>query len=205
MKMSENCNKDFKNTKEIPDNKKLNYYIGLCLRQAYESEMRDYDSDVKDNKISWYYIVVGNQLLYTIKTPYARVSRKVCNRIEKNIDRHFQLTTKGCFYLSNQFDINFTTNKLSFQGKDLYLQKVIPFDEIEKGNVFACKYYEDMCMAYNGISLQTLYKAPVKYSAVMSDISWGGYVETYKRVYDKVPMVDIRYTSLNITDVSGCN
>ena len=61
--------------------KRLDTYFEKCIKDAYDSENRTYDP----KQVKWFYVVVENQILFYIQTPFNRVTQKATYRIGNNI------------------------------------------------------------------------------------------------------------------------
>lgn len=86
--------------------RKLDEYFEKCIEDAYKAEEREYKSE----KVKWFYIVVGNQILFSIHTPYARVSRKAAYRIRNNVKKNFGFDTDGDYFIDTILQPNFVCN-----------------------------------------------------------------------------------------------
>lgn len=178
---------------EILNIPKLDSYIEMVIRDAYKSEGRKY----VDGDVEWYYLVVKNQFLFYIKTPYSRVSRKVEYRVLGNIGKNFGFTPNGDYYITTTLDVNSVCNRFTVGGLEYYLNNIEYFETMPKGMVFPCKRYEDLCIAYHGVSLEE-FKVSHDNLLLPSNLSWRDYLELYLRAFNESPEVGIEYKSKNV-------
>jgi hypothetical protein len=171
---------------------RLNKYFEKVIKEAYESEEREYAKNT-----SWFYVIVGNQILFSINTPYERVSRKARRRIENNITKNFSLSADGNFYLDSILQPNFICNVVKANGKSYYLCSKDSYDDNSNGEAMISGKYEKLIKAYHNITIDDYKKAPENYY-LPHNISWEEYKETYKKAYGKYPGVDIKDTSDNV-------
>ncbi len=85
---------------------KIDRYFERCIKDAYESEGRDYKSE----EVEWFYIVVDNQILFSIYTPFARADRKAIRRIRNNITKNFGLDNNRDYFIDTILQPNFVCN-----------------------------------------------------------------------------------------------
>lgn len=166
---------------------KLDKYFEKCIEDAYKAEERNYDA----SKISWFYIVVDNQILFSIDTPYAKVSRRALFRIGNNIKKNFGFDTEGDFYIFNSIDPNYVCNRFTVGKKEYFLCKVY---EIEKGRTIASGRFEKLLEAFYDIPIEDM----KEYRYPFNEISWEKYREIYKKAYGEYPEVVITHISKTV-------
>lgn len=168
---------------------KLKNYINLCIKDACLSENRKYEPE----KHKWFAIVIDNQLLFHYKCPYRRVIRKVKYRIFKNIKKNFNIEPDGCYSFTDIIDADYVCKHIIVDGIDLFVEKVIPYDEMDRGIVIPSGRYEKLCLAYHDISIQEFKESyehnltKVNKFYLPFNIKWEDYKKTYYKAFGVYP------------------
>lgn len=108
-------------------------YIKKCFEDAFKAENRSYDEKLW----SFEWIMIKNskgiyQLYPIAQCKYQRVSRRVCYRLQNNLQKNFGLLYKNTddlrclFYKDGQIDYNFTQAMFQTQNGNISLSV---FDE----------------------------------------------------------------------------
>lgn len=129
---------------------KLDEYFEKCIKDAFKAEKREYKSE----KVKWFYIIVGNQILFLIDTPYVRVSKRATCRIRNNIKKNFGFDIDGDYFIDTILQPNFVRNHFKVGENDLYLCEKMDCNNIEKGEVISSGRYEKLCKAYYKVSTE---------------------------------------------------
>ncbi len=174
---------------------KLDKYFERCIKDAYESEGRDYKSE----KVEWFYIVVDNQILFSICTPFIRVDKKAIRRIRNNITKNFGLDNNRDYFIDTILQPNFVCNYFKVGNKDYFLCEKMDCDKMEKGEVIGSGRYEKLCKAYYGVSTDEFRKKHDELH-LPSNISWNYYRETFFKAFGKYPEVKIVDKSKTVED-----
>lgn len=172
----------------------IDKYITKCIKDAYASEDREY----KPDEVLWFYLVVDGQLLYHIKTQYARVTRKASYRFKNNVEKHFNVRLSDEYFIDTLQQPNWVCNSFIVGEQRYYLVKNMDLDLLEDGEVIASGRYEKLCLAYYNITLDEFKKDIDKYH-LPSDITWGDYKSTYIKAFGKEPCVNIEKLSGSVT------
>lgn len=176
--------------------KTLDEYFKKCISDAYKSENRDIDW----SKIRWFYVIVNKQILFSINTPYARVSRRIEYRINSNVLKNFGLNNNGDYALDTMLQPNFVCNKFEVDGRTYYLIKYKDYKHIKTGEVIPSYRYERLCLAYHGLTIDEFremvnededYHLPY-------NMQWNHYREIYHKAFDEYPEVEISDMSNNV-------
>ena len=173
--------------------KKLDGYFEKCIEDAYKAEEREY----KPEKVKWFYIVVGNQILFSIDTPYARVSRRAVCRTKNNIKKNFGFDIDGDYFIDTILQPNLVCNCFTVGKNNLYLCEKMDCDNIEKGEVIGSGRYEKLCKAYYGVSTEE-FRENHDELHLPHDISWNEYHKTYLKAYGRYPEVKINERSRTV-------
>lgn len=176
--------------------KTLDEYFKKSISEAYKSENRDIDW----SKIRWFYVIVDKQILFSVKTPYARVSRRIEYRINSNVLKNFGLNNNGDFALDTILQPNFVCNKFEVDRRNYYLIKNEDYKYMRTGEVMPSYRYERLCMAYHGLTIDE-FREKVKKEGdyhLPHNMQWNLYRETYHKALGKYPEVEISDMSSNV-------
>lgn len=174
---------------------KLDKYFERCIEDAFKAEEREY----KPEKIKWFYIIVDSQILFSISTPYARVTRRAEYRINNNVTKNFGFDTDGNYFLDTTFQPNFVCNKFKVGNRNWYLCEKMDYNKMEQGEVIPSGRYERLCKAYHRVTTEE-YREKYNELHLPSDISWNDYRNTYLNAYGKYPEVKINDKSKTVED-----
>lgn len=177
-------------------------YIEKVIKDAYKSEGRKYKKDT----CKWFYVVIDNDLIYRIYTPYSRVTSRIEYRLNHNITKNFGFTIEEKYFLDEVLQVNFVTNQINVNGEIYYICKSINYDEMPKGKYIPSGRYEELCRAYcinmyNDFTEEDfadIVKKGVFHLPI--DISWESYRWLYHKAFNKYPEVRIRYCSNNVKE-----
>lgn len=172
---------------------RLDRYFERCIEDAFKSEEREY----KPERVTWFYIVVDNQILFLIDTPYANVDKKATYRIRNNVKKNFGFDVKGNHFIDAILQPNFVCNHFKVRDRDYFLCENINYEDMERGEVFGSGRYEKLCKAYHGVSTEE-FKEKHNELHLPSNISWDDYRETYLKAYGKYPEVEIKEQSKTV-------
>lgn len=174
--------------------KEMDRYFEKCIEEAYKAEGRDYTA----TNVKWFYIVVDNQILFSVSTPYIRVTRRVVNRIKNNICKNFGLHDDGDYFLDSILQPNFVCNMLFANGKKVYLCKKENYKEMKQGEVIPSFRYEQLCKAYHNVNTEE-FKINHDNLYLPYNMDWNDYRKVYFKAFGKYPEVEIRHMSKTIT------
>lgn len=173
-------------------------YFALCIKDAYAKEKRTLDWD----RVSYFFIIVENNILSLIHTPYERITRAVVSRINKNIEKNFGLNPNGHYFLDTQLQVNLVCNCFTINKKKFFLCRKIDFDKAERGEVMASERYERLVKAYYNITTEELKQdLATGTDRFLPDMSWSEYRETYFEAYNKYPEIAASMTCNNVFSV----
>lgn len=167
--------------------KKIDRYFERCIIDAYKSENREY----KPEDINWFYVIVDNQILFSVNTPYTRVSRKIECRIRHNINKNFGFDIDGDYFIDDILQPNLVCNHFVVGNNLLYLCEKLDFDNMEIGVIIGSGRYEKLCKAYYGVSTEEFRERHDELH-LPSDISWSDYRKVYFKAYGRYPEVLIQ-------------
>lgn len=176
--------------------KTLDEYFKKCISDAYKSENRDVDW----SKIRWFYVVVDKQILFSVNTPYGRVSRKIEYRINSNVLKNFGLNNSGDYALDTILQPNFVCNKFEVDGRNYYLIKYEDYKHMRTGEVIPSYRYERLCMTYHDLTAVE-FRERVKEEGdyhLPYNIQWNLYREIYHKAFGEYPEVKISDMSNNV-------
>lgn len=169
----------------------LDRYFEKCIKDAYMSEQREYIPE----KATWWYVVVENQLIFSINTPYAKVERRARYRIHRNISRNFGFGDNGCYYISPVVDYNFMCNKFRVGNKDYYLCKS---DEIEQGRLIGSSKMEKFYSTYFDIPEDQLTSHMIDDLHLPRYMDWDKFRALYFDAFSRYPETIIQHKSDNV-------
>ncbi len=172
--------------------KKIDRYFERCIEDAHKAEEREYKSE----RVRWFYIVVDNQILFSINTPYARVSRKAACRIRNNIKKNFGFDIDGDYFIDTILQPNFVCNHFMVGKDNMYLCEKMD-DNVEKGEVIGSGRYERLCKAYYKVTTDEFRERHDELH-LPSDINWNDYRETYLKAFGEYPEVEIKEQSKTV-------
>lgn len=176
---------------------RLDNYFEKCIKDAYKTEDREYDS----KKVKWFYIVVNNQILFSVDTPYERVTRRAENRIKNNVEKNFGFKVEGDYFIDTILQPNFACNCFTVDGSVFFLCKENRYDDMEKGEVIPSGRYEKLLKAYFNINADQLRQDADKPQSTYSlpyKMEWNKYREVYNKAFGKYPEVEIAYHSKTV-------
>jgi len=148
----------------------VNNYFIKCIQDSFKCENRKYDI----SKTNYFFIIVGNQILYELNTPFERVTRRINYRLRNNLFKNFKLDFSGNYFYCTEFSPNFACIKFYVNNKIYYLCKNNIENLNKHGEVFECYRYEELCKNYFNISTKDL-KIDVKKFHIPIDINWDEY------------------------------
>lgn len=172
--------------------KKLENYFEKCIMEAFLSEGRTY----YPQSAHYFYIIVENAILFSVETPFAKVTRKIRYRLENNIEKNFGFKTEGTGWsLDRVLQPNSVCNHFinTINNRDIYLCRGRGVNLIEPGEVFSCGRYEKLCMAYFGLTTEEL-KETYEVTGgglYLPDLGWDEYREVYFKAFGEYPEVKI--------------
>lgn len=148
-------------------------------RQAYLSELAESaKAENRPNDVRYQYIIIGNDLLFVIKSQYQKVRRRIEYRLLRNLERNFGLRF-------NLIDGDFSNSKYgiyegidpnrSFMEWDFFKQKV---------TIFYCngiRPNEELGLNH----LEVLKKNGFDYSR---DKNWSMFEKAYEKAYGELPV-----------------
>lgn len=173
---------------------RLDNYFEKCIKEAHEAEQREYNPD----RVKWFYIVVENQILFDIRTPYDRVSRRAVSRINNNVWKNFKLNNNGDYFIDDILQLNFVRNKYTIGKKDIYLCKAEEYSKMKRGEVIPSYRYEQLCKAYHDVSTEQFRDANGGLH-IPYDINWSEYREIHKKAFGEYPEVKVEYLSKTLS------
>lgn len=177
-------------------------YIEKVIKDAYKSEGRKYEKD----RCKWFYIVIGNDLIYRITTPYIRVNSRIHYRLKHNITKNFGFTIGEEYFLDEIPQVNFVANQIMVDNEKYYICKSIKYDEMPEGKYIPSYRYEELCRAYCNTKYGNLSEeefADLIYNEkhyLPMDITWKEYRKIYHDAFGQYPEVRIRYCSNNVKE-----
>lgn len=178
---------------------KIDKYFEKCIKDAHISEQREFNPD----RVSWFYVVVNDQILFNINTPYRRVTSKALYRVQNNIEKNFGLKvkeefTKDGYFLDTVLQVNHVCNRITVGKHHFFICKKISLEDAEKGEVIPAGRYEKLIKAYYNISIDQYKENPDNYH-LPYDIKWEEYREVYFKAYGEYPEIEIRECSSFVT------
>lgn len=176
--------------------KTLDEYFKKCIIDAFKSENRDIDW----SKIRWFYVIVDKQILSSINTPYARVSRRIEYRINSNVLKNFGLNNNGDYALDTILQPNFVCNKFEVDRRNYYLNKYEDYKHMKTGEVIPSYRYERLCMAYHDLTIEDFRRKVTEDNDyhLPPNMQWNLYRETYYKAFGEYPEIEISDMSSNV-------
>lgn len=162
--------------------KNLDKYFNKCIEDAYKSEGRIYNKD----RVNYFYIVIENQILYKITTPYYRVTNRIKYRIDNNIHKNFSFSTKGNYFIDTILQPNTVCNKFYFMNKPYYLCTINDERIFKNGTVFSGYKYEELIKAYYNSDIDEL-RAYYYNLSLPNDMDWGDFCNLYFKAFKEYP------------------
>lgn len=175
----------------------LDEYIRNCIIDAYDTENKKFEED----KVFWYYIIIGNQFMFHITCPYLRIRRKVMYRLTNNLSKHFpDLQIEGYCYFEEKFDPNFVHNYFKIRKNN---------DEVV--NIFVCrncmdketrnKKYKKLCRTYfsdkSKKEFEELYDLHKLF--LPHDMKWSDFRQLYYQSFGRYPEFKVTKASSNVS------
>ena len=169
--------------------KKIDNYFKKCVVDAYTCEKRPYDQSL----VSYFYVIIGDKILFKVETPYTRVTKLITGRLERTLPKYFGLKTKDTgYWIDDTLQTNHACNKIVSRGKEFYIcdsnaevryNHLLsafhdkPIDEIMEANMFSAMY-------------------------TLPPMKWNEYRELYKKAYGKYPNIEITDRSFNVKEIN---
>ena len=75
------------------NSRRVDSYFRVCIEDVLRSEGR-FSEETKSEINKFYYIVIGDYIVYNTYTKFNRVNRRVNCRISRNIERNMKLKTR---------------------------------------------------------------------------------------------------------------
>lgn len=176
--------------------KRLDDYFATCIKDAYKDEGRKY----KASEVLCFYVVVGDQLLFEVVTPYERVTRKVVYRVRNNMQKNFGFTTQGNYYLDSILSVNDVCNKLVVRSGNrdqvYYLCEHNNKLARRKGKFTPCYRYEELCRVFHDIPMDM--HSERSFTHLPFNITWDTYRKVFFVAFNVVPEVEIANKSKNV-------
>ncbi len=151
-------------------------------RQAYLSELSESaKAENRPNDVQYQYIIIGNDLLFVIKSKYQKVRRRIEYRLLHNLERNFGLRFNlidGVFSNSKYGIYEGIDPNRSFMEWDCFKQKVI---------IFYCNGIRpdgELCGSY----LKDLKKNGFDYCC---DKDWNLFEVAYEKAYGELPIIAV--------------
>lgn len=160
------------------DNNHLNQYFENCINDAYVSESRPIDS----KRTVYWYIIIENQILFHIKTPYQRVTSKATRRINNNIEKNFGLITNGNYFIDTVLQPLFVCNHFTVGKQHYFLCK-----KDKTGNE-AIERRNQLLKAYYDCTDDDLEKDSNNKYAI-PNLNWSDYKKLYIKAYGTSPEI----------------
>ena len=183
---------------------KIESYFEKCILDAFKSENIDFEKAKK--RVYYYFVIIGNEIVYSVHTPYNRVNTKIEYRLRNNLERNFGLAISVRYKLDRVdcypggVSPAFFRNIVMFGNIPLWLidyhnEKMFTGREIPNG------IYEELCKAYHNID--TLNRNTGSHLSeetwhLPSDLSWEEYRKLYYRCFKEYPEVYVRGHSRNL-------
>lgn len=149
----------------------LLYYIDKVIAESAKAENRP-------NDVRYQYIIIGNDLLFVIKSQYQKVRRRIEYRLLRNLKRNFGLRFNlidGVFSNSKYGIYEGIDPNRSFMEWDFFKQKV---------TIFYCngiRPNEELGLNH----LEVLKKNGFDYSR---DKNWSMFEKAYEKAYGELPV-----------------
>lgn len=176
--------------------RRLDDYFATCIKDAYKDEGRKYNA----SEVVCFYVVVGDQLLFEVETPYERVTRKVVYRVRNNMQKNFGFTTQGNFCLASHIDVNHVCNKLVVRcGNKDHVYHLLDMDNKfikRKGKFSPCYRYEELCRVYHDIPKDM--HSERNFEHLPLNITWDTYRRVFFEAFNVAPEVEIDHKSKNV-------
>lgn len=165
--------------------KKIDDYIRKCVHSTYEFKEKRYEQSL----ISWFYVIIDDEMVYKINTPYSSINKIVTERLNRTIGKYFGLKMSERYYFSDMLDVNRTHNKIASRGKEFYL--------CDKESEYI---YDKLVAEYYEISADEAKQHKSEYR-LPSDLYWDTYRYLYKRAIGNYPNIEIKDKSFNVKEI----
>ena len=176
----------------------LRKYIKKCFEDAFKSENRSYDEKLW----SFEWIMIKNskgiyQLYPIAQCKYQRVSRRVCYRLQNNLQKNFGLLYKNTddlrclFYENGQIDYNFTQAMFQTQNGNISLsvfdENTNPYENEKKGQCMIANTFEKLLFNYWELNADLYNELPEndkrRYLPQFISKDWNTFKELYKKTF----------------------